>query len=87
MSDEPEGQRRALISSQLHHSPLPFLLPGNLVSEPLARNDGNVLTYTLVSMEIMRESRVVFLDDDTGRFFDRFRSHASLGKMKARSRH
>ena len=50
------------------HRP-PFSLPGNLVSQPLAGDDGYVLADAFVGVEIVRESSVVLLDDDPRRLF------------------
>lgn len=37
----------------------------NLVSESLGRDDGDLVTYFLVGVEIQSQSRVEFLDDDS----------------------
>ena len=43
---------------------------GNFISHSLGGNDGNLANKSLVDMEVEGQSRVVLLDDDSGRFLD-----------------
>lgn len=43
---------------------------GNLVSEPLGGNDGDLITDPLVGLEVQRQLGVVTLNDDLGGLLD-----------------
>ena len=59
-----------------------FSSPSDLVPEPFAGNYGDIFAHALVSVEIVRESSVILLNDDAGRLLDGFRSHSTLEKIK-----
>lgn len=41
-----------------------------LVAKPLAGDDGDLIAYTLVGLEVERQFGIVALDDDLGGFLD-----------------
>ena len=51
---------------------------GDFVTERFARDDGYLLAYSLVCMEIKRQSSVILLDDDARGFFDGFGTYSTL---------
>ena len=50
---------------------------GNLVSEPLGGNDGDLITDPLVGLEVQRELGVVPLNDDLGGLLNGLCSNAT----------
>lgn len=61
-------------------------IPGNLVAELLAGDDGDLLAYSLVCMEIRRQLRVIFLNNHPRGFLDGFCPDATLkNDIKLRS--
>jgi hypothetical protein len=57
---------------------LPSFLPGDLVSKLLARDDGDLLAYSLVGVEVQSETSVVLLDEGLRGLLDSLGSNASL---------
>lgn len=55
-------------------------IPCNLVSEPFTWNDGNVLTYPLIDVEVHGETSVILLDDHLGRLLYSLGSYSPLRK-------
>ena len=53
-------------------------LPSNLVSQLLGWDDGDLFTYSLVGVEVERETGVVFLNQILGGFLNGLGSNASL---------
>jgi hypothetical protein len=53
-------------------------LPGDLVSELLARDDGDLLADALVGVKVQSETSVVLFDEGLGRLLDGLGSNASL---------
>ena len=53
-------------------------LPCDFISQPFAGNDGNLLAYSLVGVKVVRESRVVLLDDDPRSFLHGLGTHSTL---------
>ena len=45
---------------------------GNLVADPLGRNDRNLINDTLVGVEVKGQAAIVLLDDDAGGLFNGF---------------
>lgn len=58
--------------------PLACVLPSNLVAELLAGNDGDLLTHTLVGVEVIAQTGVVLLDDDPSGLLYRLGPDTSL---------
>ncbi len=54
------------------------ILPGDLVSELLARNNSDLLADSLVGVEVQSETSVVLFDEGLGRLLDSLGSNASL---------
>jgi hypothetical protein len=50
---------------------------GDLVPEPLGRNDGNLIANPLVGLEVQRQLGVVTLNDDLGGLLDGLGSDAT----------
>lgn len=57
-------------------------LPSDFVTKWLCRDDCNFLTYSLVGVEIQRQTSVVLLDNDSGGFFDSLRPDTTLNRNK-----
>lgn len=53
-------------------------LPGNLISQLLARYDGHFLAYSLVGMKVKGQTSVVLLNENFGCLLDRLGSYTSL---------
>lgn len=51
---------------------------GNLVAEALGRNDGDLIGNLLVSLEVEREARIIFLDQDAGGLLNSLGTDATL---------
>ena len=59
-----------------------------LIPQPLARDNSNLIAYTLVNLEVERELWVVSLDDDFSGLLDGFRTNTThdCGCQKSVSR-
>jgi hypothetical protein len=53
----------------------------NFVSHSLGGNDSNLSNKSLVDMEVKSQSRVVLLDDNSGRFLDGLSSDTLNNKI------
>lgn len=53
-------------------------LPCDLISQSFAWNDGYLLTYSLVGVEVVREPRVILLNNDPRSLLHRLRAYATL---------
>lgn len=53
-------------------------LPCYFIPQPLAGDDGDLFTYSLVRVEVEGQARVVLLDNHTRRFLYRLSSHSTL---------
>lgn len=51
---------------------------GDLVSKTLARDDGDLLAYSLVGVKVESQSSVVLLDDHSRRLLDGLGTNATL---------
>ena len=58
------------------------VLPGDLVTEPLAGDYGNVLADTLVGVKVVREASVVLFNDDPRSLLHRLGPYSTLYKMR-----
>lgn len=56
--------------------------PGYFISQSLAGNNSNFLTYPLVGVKVVGKSCIVLLNNDPGGFLNCLRSHPPLGKKK-----
>lgn len=62
--------------------PEPSPLPGNLVAQFFAGDDCNLLTDTLVGVEVIPKTSIVFLNYDPGSLFHSLGSHTTLDSSK-----
>lgn len=56
-------------------------LPSDFVTQRFSRDDGNFFAYPLISVEVQCQSSVIFLNDDSGGFFDSLRPNTTLMKI------
>jgi hypothetical protein len=56
-------------------------LPSNLVAEALAGDDGNILSDTLVGVEVESQTSVVLLDNKAGSLLDSLGTNATPEKI------
>lgn len=55
-------------------------LPGDFVTQWLRGDDGDFLAYSLVGVEVQRQSSVVLLNDDSGSLFDSLCPNTTLNQ-------